>query len=569
MTGNDAPLPANPPNDLDLSPYAGHWVALVRGQVAGFGRTDEEARRAAHVSRPKEKPALRFVTVDDWQSQPLIRHLWRIVKRRGANVLLVGGAVRDGLLGRPLHDLDFVVDGDVNPLATAVSRALRGALVPLDPKRGIARVVVQYIGQRVYLDFARRQGEDWDADLGVRDFTVNAIAIDAAGHYLDPLGGQEDLAAGRLRATNEGAFRDDPLRTLRAVRLKAELDLTIEPETAGWIRRDAPLLPRAAPERIRDEFVRILVAPGAAQHLAVLDELALLVQVLPEVKTLQGVGQTHPHRWDVWTHTTMTVEAAEAVVRYLEGGKAHAGYLEVPGWVWGDLAKRLGSLQADLVKHLGRVISDTRDRRFAFKLAALLHDVGKPQTRSVGDDGRVHFFDHEQVGAELAAERLWALRFSNDEIALARNIIAHHLWPGHLAQAKGPTRRAIYRFFKGTGEVGVEVGLLSLADMLATWGSDLPSRHWLRRLDVVTTLLSAFFDQRESVAPTPLINGRELMGALGLSPGPEVGRLLEAIREAQATGEIRSREAALALASRLMREEENAKGITSSVKPEE
>jgi hypothetical protein len=174
----------------------------------------------------------------------------------------------------------------------------------------------------------------------------------------------------------------------------------------------------------------------------------------------------------------------------------------------------------------------------------------------------VHFYSHEQAGADLAAERLWALRFSNDEIGLTRNIVAHHLWPGHLAQAKGPTRRAVYRFFKGTGEAGVEVGLLSLADMLATWGSGLPSRHWLRRLEVVTTLLSAFFDQRERIAPTPLINGRELMGALGLSPGPEVGRLLEAIREAQATGEVGSREAALALATRLMREEKDEESKT-------
>jgi putative nucleotidyltransferase with HDIG domain len=552
--GDKAPQPANPPDDLDLSPYAGRWVALVRGQVAGVGRTDEEARRAAQVSRPKEKPELWFVTVDDWQNQALIRQMWGLIKRRGENALLVGGAVRDGLLGRALHDLDYVVDGDVMGLAAAVSRGLRGALVPLDPERGIARVVVRRDDERVYLDFARRQGEDWTADLRARDFTVNAIAVDPAGRYLDPLGGREDLAAGRLRATNEGAFRDDPLRTLRAVRLKAELGLTLEPETAEWIRRDAPLLPRAAPERIRDELVRILAAPGAAQHVVMLDELALLAQVLPELKALQGVGQTHPHQWDVGRHTIMTVEAAEAVVRCLEGGQADGGDLGAPGWVWEDLEKRLGPLQADLVTHLGRVVSDTRDRCLAFKLAALLHDVGKPQTRSVGDDGRVHFYSHEQAGADLAAERLWTLRFSNDEIALVRDIIAHHLWPGHLAQAKGPTRRAIYRFFKGTGEAGVEVGLLSLADMLATWGSDLPSRHWLRRLDVVTTLLSAFFDQRESVSPTPLINGRELMGALGLSPGPEVGRLLEAIREAQATGEVKSREAALALAAGLMGE---------------
>jgi putative nucleotidyltransferase with HDIG domain len=548
-------MPDNPPNNLDLSPYAGHWVALVRGRVAGVGRTSDEARRAAQVSRPKEKPELRFVTVDNWQNDDLLRRLWRFFKRRKTAPLLVGGAVRDGLLGRPLHDLDFVVDGDATALAVAVGRAFSGALVPLDPGRGIARVVLLQADRRMHLDFARRQGGDWDADLRARDFSINAIAVNAAGRYLDPLEGRRDLAAGRLRAASESAFRDDPLRTLRAVRLVAELGLTIEPETAAWIRRDAPLLPRAAPERIRDELVRILNAAGAGQHLDMLNDLRLLEQILPETAAIQGVDQSYPHQWEVWTHTRMTVEAVEQVLDCLAGRGGRSGNLGVPGWVWGDIQKRLGPMHADLSTHLSQVVSDTRDRRFVLKLAALLHDIGKPATHSLDDKGRIHFYGHEQAGADLALERLQALRFSNAEINLARIIIAHHLRPGHLARterSKGPTRRAVYRFFRATGKAGVEVGLLSLADTLATWGATLTGRTWLRELNVVTTLLSAFFEQPERVAPPPLINGHELMVALELSPGPEVGRLLEGIREAQAAGEVESREAALALAERLI-----------------
>jgi tRNA nucleotidyltransferase/poly(A) polymerase len=549
--------PENSSRDLDLSPYAGRWVALVRGRVAGVGRTADEARHAAQAARPKEKSELRFVTVNDWQALPLVRRLWEIIQAGDVEALLVGGAVRDGLLGRPLHDLDFVVAGDVAPLAAAVSRALRGALVLMDPERDIFRVVARYNGQRFGIDFARRQGDSWDADLHARDFTVNAIAVDAAGRYLDPLGGRDDLAAGRLRAASEGAFRADPLRTLRAVRLVAELGLVIEPETLAWIRRDAPLLPPVAAERIRDEFVRVLGAPGAARHLSTLDDLGLLAQVLPEVKTTQGVGQSPPHQWGVWAHTRRVVEAVERVLGWVEengGMRRDVWELESPGWVWGDLDRELGPLRAGLAAHLSRVVSDTRDRRFILKLSALLHDVGKPLTRSVGDDGRVHFYQHESVGADLAVQRCQALRFSGDEIALVRTIVLHHLRPGHLAGAKKLTRRAVYRYFKATGEAGVEVGLLSLADMLATWGPALPSRHWLRRLDVVGALLSAFFDQSEVVAPPPLINGRDLMATLELVPGPEVGRLLEAVREAQAAGEVKTREAALALAAKLKRE---------------
>lgn len=380
---------------------------------------------------------------------------------------------------------------------------------------------------------------------------MNAIAVDQGGRYLDPLGGQDDLAEGRVRATGEGTFRDDPLRTLRAVRLVAELGLTIEPETISWIRRDAVMLPYIAAERARDEFVRILAAPGAAEHLTTLDELCLLPQVLPEVMATHGVSQSPPHQWDVWAHTRMAVEAVEAVMECLDGSQADWGNLGTPGWVWGDIEKRLAPLRADLVTHLSRPVSDTRNRRFILKLAALLHDVGKPETRAVDGDGRVHFLGHENVSADLATERLRALRFSNDEATRVRTVVAHHLRPLNLAQTKGPTRRAIYRFFKATGDAGVEVGLLSLADMLATWGPALRDRRWLRQLDVVITLLSAFFDRAESVAPFPVVTGHELMEALELSPGPEVGRLLETIREAQAAGEVKSREAALALAATL------------------
>jgi putative nucleotidyltransferase with HDIG domain len=539
---------------LDLSPYVGRWVALVRGRVAGVGRTADEATHAAHAARPKEKPELYFVYKDNWQELPLLRRLWSFIGQQGVEALLVGGAVRDGLLGRALHDLDFVVAGDAMVLAVAVSRAFGGALVPLDRERDIARVALRHRGRAFDLDFARRQGDDWVTDLRLRDFTVNAIAIDRAGHYLDPLDGRGDLKAAQLRATHADALRDDPLRTLRAVRLVAELGLTIEPQTVAWIQRDAPLLPVAAAERIRDEFVRILDAPGACRHLALMAELELLKQVLPEAVALAQVQQSAPHQWDAWTHTRLTVAALEQILdvvmaRHPIGGGA--AILPVPGWVWGDLEQQLGPLRADLRLHLCQVVSDVRERRFVLKLAALLHDVGKSQTRTVGEDGRVHFYEHEALGVDVATRRLQALRFSSDEIALVRTVVAQHLRPGQLAQTRRLTRRAIYRYFKATGDVGVEIGLLSLADTLAIWGPTLSGKRWQRQLEVVTALLEAFFDQPQVVCPAPLIDGHELMKALTLSPGPEVGRLLEAIREAQAIGTVKTREAALALAAEL------------------
>jgi putative nucleotidyltransferase with HDIG domain len=212
----------------------------------------------------------------------------------------------------------------------------------------------------------------------------------------------------------------------------------------------------------------------------------------------------------------------------------------------------LSQFASDVATHLAVEVSGGRDRALSLKLAALLHDVGKPATRSQGEDGRIHFYNHEPVGAHMAATRMRALRFGRDETERVRVIVGQHLRPAHLARTDRVTRRAVYRYFRATGCAGVEVALLSLTDHLATWGPNLQEQRWTRRLEVAETLLTHYFERREeTVAPPPLITGHDLMAELGLDAGPEVGRLLEAVREAQAAGEVGTRGEALALAERL------------------
>ena len=530
---------------------------------------------------------------------------WHIVRRlaaaRGARAWLVGGAVRDQLLERPVHDWDFCVDRDALGLARAVADELGGAYFPLDAERGAGRVILAAAEQpRQALDFAALRGSDLEADLTVRDFTINALALDDAGALVDPTGGQADLAAGRVRATGERAFQDDPVRLLRAVRMEAELGFQIEPRTAEWMRRDASLLARPSAERVRDEFVRLLALPGAAAHLCRLDELGLLSPVVPELEPLKHVTQSPPHRFDVWHHTLLVLDALEGVIAAVTGafdswskapapvsgascaepasplagapapvpgasdaeptslrvppdrqpGTAHQRvFADIPPAAWGDLARTLGQFAADVRAHLAVELSSGRDRALLLKLAALLHDVGKPQTCSQDEDGRIHFYNHEPVGARIAADRLQALRFSRDEIDRAWVIIGQHLRPAHLARAGRVTGRAVYRYFRATGCGGVDVVLLALADHLATWGPNLDEQHWAQRLEVVETLLTHWFEHREeTVSPPPLLTGDDLMAELDLEPGPQIGRLLEAVREAQAAGEVRTRQEALALA---------------------
>jgi putative nucleotidyltransferase with HDIG domain len=457
------------------------------------------------------------------------------------------------MLQRPLHDWDFAVDRDAAALARAVGDTLGGFFFPLDEERGTARVVLKTDeGSRLELDFALLRGPSLEADLAGRDFTINAMALDEVGGLIDPLNGRADLRAKRIRATNRRAFHGDPLRLLRATRLEAELAFEIEPQTEAWLRRDAPLLAHPAVERLRDEFVRGLGVSGASGFIRRLDDLELLVHVVPDTTSLKGVSQSYPHRFDVWRHTLCVVEAVEGVVATVAGRPLPAGsesLTDVPTPAWGDLARRLGSFAAEIQEHLAVDVCDGRDRLLLLKLAALLHDIGKPETQSLDEEGHIHFYGHESVGARKAASRMRALRFSRDEVLWIRSMTEAHLRPAHLAREESVTRRAIYHYFRDTGEAGIDTVLLSLGDHLATWGPNLREERWTKRLELAELLLYHYFEQPEEViAPRLPVDGYDLMRVLGLEPGPEVGRLLDLLQEALAAGEVETREELLDLA---------------------
>ena len=478
---------------------------------------------------------------------------------RDVAACVVGGAMRDLLLGRPVHDWDFVVERDAILLARATADRLGAAFFPLDEERDTGRVVTWAAdGARIFLDFALRRGPDWRADLEARDLTVNAIALPlGASDVIDLFGGQADLDARLIRAVTARSFRDDPARTMRAVRLASELGFQIEPQTAIWIRRDACLLANVSAERVRDELGKLLARPNAFAGIRQMDELELLAQVLPEVAALRGVEQTAPHHWPVLDHTLFVLTVLERIIdESVQHPDEALGIMDgtgAPAFVWSDTTRAMADFQVKLATHLIQPLADERPALVALKLAALLHDCAKPQTRTVDDEGRTHFYDHENIGASIAAERVRTLRFTNVEVERVRLDVAHHMRPQQLADAKeGVTRRAAYRFFRDVGEAGVDVLLLALADHIATYGPDVQPERWGRRIKATGELLAEYWARlAENVAPPPLVSGHDLMSELGLPPGKRIGELLEAIREAQAAGEIATRESALALATSL------------------
>ena len=465
-------------------------------------------------------------------------------------VFLVGGAVRDALLGRSTHDHDFVLPAGALAAGRQVASVLKAAYYPLDEARQMARVVqIAQDGTREVLDFAVMRGPDLESDLRARDFTINAMAIDLRQPQalLDPLGGAADLYAGQLRACSSTTFSDDPVRILRGVRLAAEFGLHIQRDTLKNMRQAVGQLERVSVERMRDELFRILGGPQPSAALRALDMIGALNFVLPEMSTLKGVQQSPPHVNDVWTHTLDVLRNLEALLNVL--GPAYdpdvAASLSL-----GLVSLRLGRYRERLDAYLKTTITPERSLRSLLFLAALYHDAAKPLTRQLDEQGRVHFFEHAIVGAHLVGSRADALRLSNEESARLMVIVRHHMRPILLGQGEEPpTRRAIYRFFHDAGGAGVDICILSLADILATYGPALPQDVWQRHLAAVRLLLDAWFENPEQiVSPPMLLSGHDLINELRLNPGEHIGRLLEAIREAQATGQVNDREGALALA---------------------
>ena len=545
------------------SPYAGRWVARLRGKIIAQGDTPEQALRAAQSSRPKEKVEILYMPVP-FSYSPLVGKVRETLPNQ--EIYLVGGAVRDMLMNRVSHDLDFTVPSNGISLARRVANAIPGDFMVLDAERDTGRVIVTNSdGSRTYLDFATYRGiRSGDAagqieeDLRARDFTINAIAFDLRTQtILDPLNGASDIRAKLLRACSPSALQDDPVRILRAIRQAAAFEFKIELATRKAMKEAAHLLPNISPERLRDEIFRILDGQKPDASLRALEMLRIFPHLLPELAALKGIKQSPPHIDDVWEHTLSVLRYLENILSALAPGYNADDRNDL---FTGLLTLRIGRFREQFAAHFADSLNMDRSVRAALFFAALYHDVDKPTTRTVESSGRVRFFDHDIRGAETASKRGHSFNLSNDEIEridkIIRNHMRFHFFTDRMERDKQePSRKSIYRFFRDAGEAGVDLVLLGLADLRGTQGPTLKQETWTAALDVARILLENYWEKREeTVAPPRLLDGNELMKELDLKPGRVVGQLLEAIREGQATGKIGTREQALEYAREHLKE---------------
>jgi putative nucleotidyltransferase with HDIG domain len=540
---DDNPIPAQL-----HSPYSGRWVARLRGKVIAQGDTPEQALQASQQSRHKERPEIIFM----FPLPPLIKRIMEVLPA-DQEIYLVGGAVRDLLLSRPSYDLDFALPANGISTARKVANALGADFLTLDDERDTGRVIVtEEDGSRIFLDFAVYRGADLIEDLCARDFTINAIAYNLRDEsIIDPTEGGKDLRAKIIRACSPTSLSDDPVRILRAVRLAAALDFHIEKNTRELMKQSADQLGRISPERLRDEVFKILKGPKPDACIRALEMLGVLPYLMPELVAMKGLEQSEPHVYDVWTHTLAVLDHLDQIIFALRVGYDAE---KTNDMFTGLLGLCLGRFREQIASHFAETLNVDRSLRSLLFFAALYHDVSKPETKTVEESGRIRFFDHDVKGAEIAAERLRAFNVSNDEVERAQTIIKNHMrihfFTDRLEKDKqSPSRKAIYRFFRDSGEAGIDLVLLGLADLRATHAHALTIETWNVYLDVARILLENYFEKPEEViSPPRLLDGKLLMKELDIKPSPIVGQLLESIRENQAAGKIETREQALAFA---------------------
>jgi poly(A) polymerase len=438
----------------------------------------------------------------------------------GEQIALVGGPVRDAMLGRLHNDLDFttsarpeVTEKVLGGWADAIWDMGR-SFGTIGCRKGDWTVEITTYRTDAYDTTSRKPevayGETLEGDLGRRDFTINAMAMTLPGRAIvDPYGGRADLARGVLKTpgTPEASFSDDPLRMLRAARFAAQLDFEVDPAVVAAMTDMADRIEIVSAERIRDELVKLVLSEHPRRGLSLLVRTGLAERVLPELPALALERDEHHRHKDVYEHTLTVLEQSI------------------------DLESRLPGGGPDLVS----------------RLAALMHDVGKPQTRRFQGDGTVTFHHHDVVGAKLTRKRLRALRFSNDVVDAVSKLVELHL-RFHGYGSGEWTDSAVRRYVRDAGDQLARLHVLTRAD--CTTRNKRKAERLRRAYDDLEARIARLAEQEELASIRPDLSGHQIMETLGIGPGRDVGAayhfLLDLRMDRGPMSEADAREALLA-----------------------
>ena len=464
----------------------------------------------------------------------LINTINSILTSKGLNGYLVGGFIRDTLVKLPPKDIDMVIIGDKEDILPEILCATGITSVFNDTKNNITKLTLDNSLNNTgihELDI-KFTNEHIEENLSYRDFTFNAIGVNLSDYanefstenLIDPYCGLTDIKTKNIRYVSSSVFVDNPIRLLRAIRFASTLEFSIDPETAMQIRKDSHLIETSPSELVGAELLEILSHNNAKTYIEISDRLSLLPHIIPELNLTKGVSQPKEHYWDVWQHNLHCLEHSEKLMQ----GHQNSPIYSMSPWT------------KDIEDHFNSLVSSSHTRGTHLKLASLLHDIAKPNTKTLDKSGRTRFPDHENIGSEMAIRILKELKMETSTIDYVSTLITHHLRPHHMQQGvTAPTGKAVYRYFNALKNEGLDVLFLHMADYLSAKGPQLTISDWSTRAKMMSHVIDTHSEQVSEVSKTPtLVNGNDLMTELNIAPGPILGRLLSGINEQHALGNI-------------------------------
>jgi poly(A) polymerase len=469
----------------------------------------------------------------------LLKIVYNFSRFKKIKLYLVGGILRDWLLGKVKEnpDIDFCLKKGTISFGRSLAKKLKAGFVVLDKEHGACRLVKRIKDKTYTLDFTDFRGPTLEEDLLHRDFTINALALDLEKVFSGPdldksltdyYGGRVALKQKVIRLVNKNSFLEDPLRILRAFSFSSILGFKIDKKTLNLARSQRKRLSGVSYERIRDELFKIFDGEHSFDYLVMLDEAKILKVILPEIEGMRGVNQGPYHHLDVWKHTLETLKQLGLLLQEFRN-------------------------KEDIQAYLNEVISSDRRRRALIKLGALLHDIGKPSSmRRL--KGKLIFHGHERLGLEITERISKYLRLSNDEIGSLKKMVLWHLRPGYLADNPEVTARAKFRYFRDANAEAVSTILISLADQRATRGRLTTKDSRERHERVCKALIKEYFKKKREKKFPRLINGDDLIKKFKLQPSPLIGKILSEVEELQAIGKIKTKQQALSVAAKFIKE---------------
>lgn len=483
-----------------------------------------------------------FNTLKKFRDNRFLEVISKISEEQRLPVYLVGGALRDLFLKKSklkkTIDWDFTLKTGALVFAKKVARRLDADYVVLDKTHKTARVILSCDELEYRFDFTSFRAKNLKEDLKKRDFTINSLCADVEAlvsgnaRIVDYFGAQEDIKNKTLRLTSKNNFKDDPLRILRGFTFCCQSGFIFEEKTAKLVEKNISRLFDVSPERITEELSKIFGSKRIFKKILEMDRFGIFNVIFPELDVLKGVDQGLFHHLDVWNHSLESLAQLEKLLRILPK--------KIP-------AKYVKQVNAYLEEN----ICGTRSRLWLLKIACLMHDIAKPQTRFVDDDQKVHFYKHEKQGSEIVKKIGKRLKFSRKETSVLSDMVLYHLRAGQLVNRR-PSKRSKFRFTRDTTDNAVLILLLTISDRWAMKGIKSKSKSFVFYEDELFKMIVDFFKDRSLASKKPrLLNGNEVMDLLGLSKGPIVGNILGQIEEAQAIKSIKSKQQAKRLALKL------------------